>query len=229
MTFSNTRTLRWRLIAAAAVLAIVGIVAVLANATHADSPAAGTVGARTVPFFPPAAAPDQVAAAQAGFQAQFAALRGSANAIPADSVINDPGVDRSAAHEIVPASASALAKAGATVPNARLWVAPRDDGTQCLLAQPADAQGPAELCAALEEASSGYLFMTQSKSASDVDLYGVVPDGVDTVTVRFADGSSTTLPVTANAYAAHFTKPTASIAFTDANGVDHKLVAGSDG
>ncbi|HZV76062.1 MAG TPA: hypothetical protein VFF79_20310 [Conexibacter sp.] len=71
--------------------------------------------------------------------------------------------------------------------------------------------------------------MTQSQSASDVELYGLLPDGVDAVTVTFADGSSTTLPVAANAYAARFAKPTASIAFADANGVDHKLVAGSEG
>jgi len=229
MTFSRTRTLRWRLAMTTAALAIALATALLVNATHADSTAPGTIGARTAPFFPPAAAAGEVAAAQAGFQERFAALRGPGAAIPAASVIRDPGVDRAAAHAIVPASAAQLAKAGATAPGAQLWVAPRDDGTQCLLAQPADAQGPAELCSTLDEADAGYLFMTQSKSASDVELYGVVPDGVDAVTVAFADGSSTTLPVASNAYAAHFDKPTASIAFTDANGVDHKLVAGSDG
>lgn len=227
MTFAKTHTLR--LLAAAAVLATIGFVAILTTTTHANSAAPDVNGAQTAPFFPPAAAADQVAAARAGFATQFAALRGSSEAIPAASVIRDPGVDRAAAHEIIPASSSALAKVGAEVPQARLWVAPRNDGTECLLAQPADAQGPAQLCASREEAANGQLFMTQTMSASDVELYGMVPDGVDAVTVTFSDGASTTLPVSANAYAARFTKPTASIAFTDGNGVDHKLAAGSDG
>lgn len=227
MTNSNTHVLRR--VVATALLAVVAGVALLAATTHADPAGPKLDGATPAPFFPPAAATDRAAAEQAGFAAQFAALRGAGDAIPAASIIRDPGVDRGAAHAIAPASSETLAAAGAAVPRADLWVAPRDDGTECLLAQPADAQGPAELCASLDEAGSGHLFMTQSKSESDVELYGLVPDGVEAVTVTFADGSSTRLPVADNAYAARFAKPTATVAFADASGAEHRLVAGSDG
>lgn len=227
MTYSTTRTFRWRFVAACAALVIAGIVAVLATSTRAESSA--DVTTKSAPLFPAAVGAEQDAQAQSAFRAQFSLLRGADDGLPAAAVIQDPGIDRAAAHEIALASPSALERAGAGTPEARLWVAPRNDGTQCLLAQPADAQGPAVVCSEVGVASDGYLLMTQSRSASDVELYGLLPDGVSAVEVSFVDGSSTTLPVAENAYAAHFAKATTSIAFTDAKGVEHTLDAGIAG
>jgi hypothetical protein len=196
--------------------------AVTAGSTFADSSAPEPTTQPSPPApFPPSVADAQAAQAQAAFAERFALLRGGeAQGLPDQSVLQDPGVDRAAAREIVPAG-------GATAPAARLWVAPRYDGTQCLLAQPADAQGPAEACADVEQATGGYLLLTQSASEDDVELYGLVPDGVERVTVAFADGSSATLPVQGNAYAAQVGRPTQSVSFTDATGELHTLLARS--
>lgn len=228
MNFSHTRNLWLRLVLGCGLLAVVAALVMLSAVTHADTSADTTDP--TGPMFPPAVSADQSAAQYAAFADRFGLFRASkTEALPADSIVTDPGIERSTVHEIVPASVAELAQSQATVPRASLWVAPRADGTECLLAQFPEAGGPAETCATIEQAQDGYLLMTITQSKSDVELYGLLPDGAGNMTVTFSDGSSTMLPVKQNAYAAHFTKPTASVAFTDANGVDHKLVAGIDG
>jgi len=226
---STMRARRWWLTAAVALIAIAVAVAASTGSTHASGTTGDEIGVKTVSPFPAAVAADRNAAAHDGFGAAFATLRGAGAALPAESVVQDPGVDRSAAHEITPVASEAAAKAGAAAPKARLWAAPRYDATECLLAQPADAQGPAQLCATLEQAIGGYLFMTQSASASDVELYGLMPDGFGSVSVTFGDGSSIRLPVVENVYAARFEKPTAALSFVDAAGMEHTLTALSAG
>jgi hypothetical protein len=51
-------------------------------------------------------------------------------------------------------------------------------------------------------------------SGSDVWVFGLVPDGVDSVTLTFADDSTTAIKVTNNAFALHATKATKALSFT---------------
>jgi hypothetical protein len=225
MEFINRHSLKLMISLAIAIAAVAGI---YATASHAGSsstlPAPQTLPYPTVDGDANAAA-DRVAA----FHASFGLLRDAPNAVSATSVIRDPQVERGEAHALSLASEDTLARAEATRPHAAVWIAARTDGSECLLAQPADAQGPAESCFTPDQALKGYAVMTQSRNASDVDLYGLVPDGVNQVSVTFTDGSTSGLPVVRNGYAAHFEKPTASVAFTDADGVRHELIAGIDG
>lgn len=178
----------------------------------------------------PAAQPLAVAAGGwARFADEFSIFNDSAKlSLPKESVVTDDGIVRSNARELAPPSAAAMRGTGAASARSRLWVAAREDGTQCLLAQAANFDGPAETCASADEAKAGTLFMTQSWSASDVELFGLVPDGVASVTVTFADGSASKLPVSGNAYAGRFSKPTASITFTNAVGETFEHNAGVD-
>jgi hypothetical protein len=51
-------------------------------------------------------------------------------------------------------------------------------------------------------------------SGSDVWVFGLVPDGVDSVTLTFADDSTTAMKVANNAFALHATKATKALSFT---------------
>lgn len=55
-------------------------------------------------------------------------------------------------------------------------------------------------------------------SGSDVWVCGLVPDGVDSVTLTFADDSTAAIKVTNNAFALHATKPTKALSFTGPDG-----------
>lgn len=57
-----------------------------------------------------------------------------------------------------------------------------------------------------------------SGSASDVQLVGLVPDGVATVTVSFADGTSQSLGVQSNAYALRSDIATETVSFDGPDG-----------
>ena len=75
----------------------------------------------------------------------------------------------------------------------------------------------------------GYFVMTLTPDADHVELYGLMPDGVDAVTVTLADGTTSELPVVDNAYLAQFDQATSTISWHDADGVEHALNAGSNG
>ena len=227
MNIKRFNKLTFPLLAALA-LALVCGVAITAGSSSAE-PAAAVPAGGVVPGFvyPPAASAAVAADRHAAFARRFALLRGAPRVVLASMAIDDPGIDRRAGREVTIASAQALARGGATPPEARIWVAPRYDGTVCLLPLLRDAQGPAETCATAEEAASGRLLMTQSRSNEDVDVYGLVPDGVDHVVVQLADGSRHELPVVGNAYAAHFDQPTDKLAFTGSDG-EHQLAIRSD-
>ncbi len=218
-------------VSAILVIALMCAVAFAATRTSADSSGVAEPTTDPVPGFtyPPAASPADAAAGQAAVAQRFALFRAEQTVVLASMVIQDPGIDRTAGRELTVASAAVLARSNATTPEARIWVAPRYDGTVCLLPLMRDAQGPAEACATADEADSGHLVMTQSRSSSDVDVYGLVPDGVDGVVVQLADGSKHALPVLDNAYAAHFAQPTESVAFEDASGAMDELTLRSDG
>jgi hypothetical protein len=195
----------------------------IATVSRADTAA---VEPAAVEVFPPVTSHAEAAAQWSSFAERFAVLRISdAVAMPASSVIVDRGIDRSTVRVIRSASAERLALAGAKPVSSQLWLAPREDGTECILAQPRDAQGPAEICATLDGALAGHLMMTQTWTESDLEIYGLVPDGVHEVTVEFVDETSAVLPVVSNAYAAHLTKPTQAVVFTDAAGMQHRVLA----
>jgi hypothetical protein len=225
---SNTRNRMRIAIIASIMLAALAFLSTLVTGTWAATDES-TDEAQSLTVFPPAQSPAEADDRLAAFREQFALLRTPAAAsIPAKAVIVDPGVDRASAREIVPASTARLAAAGARSPQERLWVAARDDGTQCLLALSEEADGPAQVCATPEQAVAGYFLMTTGWSRSRVAIYGLVPDGVEAVTVALRDGTSVVLPVEANAYAAELDVPTQSVSFTDGAGAKHELNAGVD-
>lgn len=160
MTRSNSHIVKWMI---AAGLALAAIASVLVATTRADSAAVQPAPSA----FPVAdVSSAQVADRFASFRSNFALLRSAPDAVAATSIILDPEIDRAEGRVVTLASAAALAQSGATRPAAALWVAPRSDGTQCLLAQPPDAQGPAQVCFTPEQAMGGYSLMTRRTSRS---------------------------------------------------------------
>lgn len=90
--------------------------------------------------------------------------------------------------------------------------------TVCLLILPPLAQGPTGECLAPQTAVAGRLVMTL-EHGREVEIAGVVPDGVERVTVTLASGVRATLPVTGNAYSALLPGPTTAVSFQGADGV----------
>jgi hypothetical protein len=215
-------------IAAATGALVLGLVALLAMTGADRAPAQAGDEARAGWGYPPTHRAVDVDAARAAFERSFALLRSGRPVTLATTAIHDPGLDRSAARTLRVASADALTRSGVTAPDAVAWVAPRSDATQCLLPLQRGASGPAQACATVEQAREGYLLMTLSRSSEDVELFGLVPDGVDRVVVRLADSSSTELPVVENAYAAHLDQPTVSIAFTGPDGQERTIPINSE-
>jgi hypothetical protein len=220
----------------AALLAVAAIgAAAIATATRADSelPARSTQPDVPAPaaeaLYPPAAPAAEVAAARAAFEQRFALLRGHETVTLASVVIDDPGIDRGAAHEVRLAPKDALAAAGAAPVRELAWIAPRYDGTQCILGMSPGADGPGEVCGSVDQAADGYLLTTTSWSDRDVEIVGLVPDGVETVAVSLRDGSRSELPVVANVYAGRFDQQTDAVTFTDASGGRHEIPIRSDG
>lgn len=184
--------------------------------------------AQMAPYAQPPAA--VVAAGEAAFADSFALLREpGGESIPATSIITDAALDVGGARQLTPASSARLARSDGDPeqPDATVWVAPRADGSQCLLAQLPEADGPAQTCSTAARAVDGYFVMTQSRSTRDTEIYGLLPDGVDSVDVELADGTTATLPVVSNAYLARFDQATVSISWLDGDGIEQTLVAGT--
>ena len=89
---------------------------------------------------------------------------------------------------------------------------------------PADPAGrsqrPGGTCATLADALAGSLYVVAVNGPEDVEVHGVVPDGIDFVELRYADGTATRLRVTDNYYYVHARKATTSIAVTGPDGVE---------
>jgi hypothetical protein len=233
----NIQRIDSRLIAlSAALVAIAAVAAVsIASATRADS----QVPARDIQpdvapppsqaLFPPAAPAAEVVAGRSAFAARFSLLRERETVALASVVIDDPGIARTAAHTVRFASKDALASAGAAPPREQAWIAPRYDGTECILGMSPGADGPGEVCGSATQAADGYLLTTTAWDDHDVEIVGLVPDGVETVVVSLRDSSRSELPVVANAYAGRFDQNTDAIAFTDAGGAHHEIPIRSDG
>jgi len=218
-------------------LALVGALAVTAVALLHDP--SSTVAADEAPAEQPANpyAPRQSPAElEAAFAANFALLRApSDDAVPATLPVDDPTIQLDQSRALTPPPARALARAGTTSastpeqPATDVWVAPKDDGSQCLLVYLSTDGTLGRTCAFPVQAVAGQFLITMSRTGEDAELYGLMPDGVDTVTVTLADDSEATVPVLDNAYMAQFDQPTESISWTDADGVEHTTPAGAGG
>jgi hypothetical protein len=112
----------------------------------------------------------------------------------------------------VPAPRSALS-------TGRIWVVPGDDAICLRVLDPSDGDG--WVCATAADADSGQLIGALRSSPDDTGpafVHGLVPDGVDEVTVTGPDGSTTTLPVTDNVYATTLPATPATVTFTLSDG-----------
>jgi hypothetical protein len=68
-------------------------------------------------------------------------------------------------------------------------------------------------------ATEGKTFLTMERNGgTDVDVSGIVPDGVRTVELTLVDGRTSELPVTDNIYSATAPGPTRELTFTGPQG-----------
>jgi hypothetical protein len=99
----------------------------------------------------------------------------------------------------------------------KAWIAPTNDGL-CLLVLPEGAVGVGGTCSSATSAVEGNALVTVAASANDVEVYGVVPDGVSSVDLILQDGSSRTLPVSDNTYSATADQPSVAVEFDGPHG-----------
>jgi hypothetical protein len=221
-------------LALAGAIAASAIALLLGSSASSASPAEDAGAAAANPW-----APIQTPAElHAAFAANVALLREPADGLtPATLPFSKPEIDLAEARQLTRPSSRALARAGADAtgdadpeqPDTTVWVIPNEDGSQCLLVYHAEDQSAGYNCAYPSDAVSARMVMTVSRTGQDAEIYGVVPDGVDTVTVELADGSSVDLPVVDNGYMARFDRPTDGVSFTDAAGVVQSAHIGSGG
>lgn len=220
------RLLALALVGAAAVTAVVLLGGGDATSAADPEPSGPTVNPITPPGTP--------AELAAQFASGFALLRApGGSSIPATVGVDDPSLDVADARQLTPPSAGTLARTAGDatpgVPDATVWVAPREDGSQCLLAYLHEEESLGGACIWPQDALAGRFVMTQSVTGQDASLYGLMPDGVDSVTVELADGSTAELPVVDNTYMAQFDQPTASITWIDGDGVEQTEPIASGG
>jgi hypothetical protein len=112
-------------------------------------------------------------------------------------------------------------------PGSRVWLVPADDAICLLAIAAADkrAIGPGGGCLPRTAAEQGMLVVVMGE-APQVEVAGVMPDGVKEVVVHLQDGSTTVAPVAANAYDVRVEQPTTAISWSDDAG-KHELLAPS--
>lgn len=225
LTTAMTRRLL-ALIACAIVVAALVALTGGGTAHSEDAPTAAAQPANSHDARPSAAV---VAELEAEFEEQFALLRQpGGDDIPATTNVDDDSLDIAASRQLTPPPAARLAgDDDVEEPEALAFVTPKDDGSQCLLVVRPGAYGPGQTCAFADQAVDGYFLLTYSPDNVTSELYGLMPDGVDEVTVDLADGSSVTLPVISNGYMGRFEQPTVAVSWTDADNVEQSLGAGS--
>jgi hypothetical protein len=109
-----------------------------------------------------------------------------------------------------PAPRSGTARAA----DSDIYVAGGLGDTVCVLILPPGADGPTGECLAPRLAEAGRLVMTlEHGGGEEVEIAGVMPDGVDRVTVTLASGARVELPVQDNLYSALMPGPTATTSF----------------
>lgn len=224
----TTATMRRLVTLLACGAVIASFVALTAGGTaHSeDAPTAALQPVSTYDPDPPAAV---VAEREAAFEAEFALLRQpGGDAIPATTNVDDDTLDVADSRQLTPPPAARNAgDDDVEEPEAMVFVTPKADGSQCLLAVLPGAHGPGQTCAFADQAVDGYFLMTYSPDNVVSELYGLMPDDVDEVTVELADGSNVTLPVISNGYMGRFEQPTVAVSWTDGDDVQHSLQATS--
>lgn len=122
------------------------------------------------------------------------------------------GVDIASAHE-----------ATVSTPGLRVWVAKRTGGGICVLALKSGRKGPASSCAPTSRGATIELL-----GAGPETLFaGVAPSDVTSVTVQLADGSTTTAPVSDNAYTLDASAPIESVSYTSGGTAEQITVGGA--
>ena len=103
-----------------------------------------------------------------------------------------------------------------------VFIAGGPHDTVCLLVLPPGAAGPGGQCTPAGVAASGRSVVTQERRSeewpSQVEIYGVVPDGIERVKVTLDDGTTTILPVSANTYSAALPGPARTVSYTAPDG-----------
>jgi hypothetical protein len=184
----------------AALAAAVGVVSTSGGGTRA---AASSAQAPISVLASGSAAPMATATLDPGLLA--GARRRAAAAMPANQAVIDIDTAR-----------QALAITGGT----QVIAGSGSGGQVCvMLATTVNAAGPnaapadAPTCVPADEFKTRGVSETFG-SGSDVWVFGLVPDGVESVRLTFADDSATALEVTNNAFALHASKATKAFSFT---------------
>lgn len=178
--------------------AAAGVAVVVAGVAIAGIAVAAQSGDTTQQRFAQATVAAQPSTMPSEEAAAFGILRASSQAVP-DAVTD--------------AFAHAPQYAGAFAPNPKLaralkqtnpytgtapWVVPADGGL-CLYVPDTDGTS-ATTCNTLDEAKAGGLHLVLAPFGKASYVVGIVPDGVTSVSVTNADGSSVRLPVNGNTY-----------------------------
>lgn len=107
---------------------------------------------------------------------------------------------------------------GTPADTSKVWVTAGPHDQICLLTMAPDSDGPASQCLSAAKTEAGMQLMTRETASNDVDLAGVVPDGVSTVHVVLGDGRIVGLPVNENVYRAHLDAQVRSVTFDGPDG-----------
>ncbi len=220
-------------------LALVGALAATAvalltggGATSAADPEPVAPGANQNPWAPL----QSPAELEHTFEVNFALLRSpGGDEIPATAPLDAPGLQVEESRKLTPPPARALARAATSgdvepeQPDASVFLVPKDDGSQCLIAYLADIDQVSGNCGYPAEAAEGRFVITQSRDGVEAGIFGLMPDGIDSVTIDLADGTSAEVPVVDNAYLAQFDRPTAGVRWIDGDGIEQYQRIGSGG
>jgi hypothetical protein len=140
------------------------------------------------------------------------------DALPAGRTTNAPAYYADQIHHV----ASTVALGGVAKPApAEVYIAGGVDDRVCLIVLPPSSagSGPAGVCQSASMAAEGKTFLTMERNGgADVDVFGVVPDGVRTVKLTLADGRVSELPVIDNVYSATVPAPMRELTFTGPQG-----------
>jgi hypothetical protein len=108
-----------------------------------------------------------------------------------------------------------------------VWIVP-GDGYVCVANTPPSGGGVGFGCATTEDVGRGLLAPSDVDADGNGVLTGVLPDGVDHVTLVDRDGSTRDVDVDRNTYRAEIDANLKEVRFTGPDGVDHALPMGWD-
>jgi hypothetical protein len=220
----------WRRLGAPAVAAILAVLvpAVVATALvvgHHDSLellGPGQQGTPTIDNAPIPAAGTPPAAALVQRFGVLGSAQHPGDSLPADRTVNAPPFYADQVHHVTPTAP--LDGPGRTAPG-DVYIAGGSDDRVCLVVLPvlepgpSGPTGPAGECHGLAMATKGMTFLTMERDGgAEVDVFGIVPDGVATVNLTLADGRRSTLPVHDNVYSVEVVGTPRSIGFTGSAG-----------